>query len=183
MSHLDIATLVDYWTADLSDAETQAVEAHLFACDACTSEAERVAAVAHAFRTSIPPAISAAQLAELKARGLVIEENNFAPGTRTTVTFRPELDMMIHHLRGLDLAGAERVELVARSESAGVLHRDPYAPFDPVAGELLIACQKHFAQLPADIVFDVEVHRAGAAPVRSTYEMPHVFVSPPAPSA
>lgn len=184
MSHLDFETLVDYWTRDLSEAETEAVETHLFACDACTAEASRVAAVAGVFRGGIPPAISAAQLDELKARGLAIEENYFGPGTRTTVTFSSQLDLMIHHLTGLDLAGAERVELTVRSESMGVTHHDPFAPFDASRGEILIACQKHFAMLPHDIVFDVDVHRAGAAPTRTTYAMPHEFVvTPPAPSA
>ena len=184
MSHLDFATLVDYWTRDLSEAEAEAVEAHLFACDACTAEAERVMAVAGAFRSGIPPVINAVQLADLKTRGLAIEENYFAPGARTTVTFPARLDLMIHHLAGLDLATAERVELTVRSESAGVIHHDPFAPFDAPSGEILIACQKHFAAMPHDIVFDIQVHRAGAPPARATYEMPHVFaLTPPAPSS
>ena len=184
MSHLDFATLVDYWTRDLSAAQTDDVEAHLFACDACSAEAERVAKIAGVFRTFLPPAISPEQLDELKARGLAIEENRFAPGTRTTVTFPAQLDLLIHHLTGLDLSGADRVELTVRSASAGLVHHDPFAPFDAARGEVLIACQKHFAVFPPDIVFDVDVHRGSAPPARSTYEIPHVFaISPPAPSS
>jgi len=182
VSHLDFATLVDYWTRDLSPAQSEDVEAHLFACDACSAEAERVATIAGAFRGFLPPAISTAQLEELRGRGLAIEENDFVPGARTAVTFAPQLELMIHHLTGLDLAGAERVELTVRSESAGMLHHDPYAPFDAARGEVLIACQRHFAMMPRDIVFDVDVHRAAAPPVRATYAIPHVFI-PPAPSS
>jgi len=175
VSHLDPATLLDYWTRDLSPAEVDDVEAHLFACDACTAEAERYASIAAAFRAFLPPAIGPEQLAELRAQGLAIEENSFAPGTRTTVTFPARLDLMIHRLAGLDLVTAERVELTVRSATAGVVHHDPFAPFDAARGEVLIACQKHFAMFPHDIVFDVDVHRPGAPSVRSTYEIPHVF--------
>jgi hypothetical protein len=175
VSHLDPATLIDYWTRDVSPEQLDSVEIHLFACDACTAEAERYAKIAGALRGWLSPAISAAQLAELKAQGLVVEENTFAPGTRTTVTFGAQLDLMIHHLAGLDLASADRVELMVRSESAGLVHHDPFAPFDAARGEILIACQKHFALFPHDIVFDVDVHRSSGPPVRSTYELPHVF--------
>lgn len=184
MSHLDPATLLDYWTRDLSDAEVEAVEAHLFACDACTAEAERFSAIAGAFRGFVPPVINSEQLAALRAQGLAIEESSFLPGTRTVVTFGPQLDLMVHRLGGLDLAAADRVELTVRSESGALLHHDPYAPFDAARGEVLIACQKHFAMFPPDIVFDVDVHRAAAPPVRATYAIPHVFAfSPPAPSS
>jgi hypothetical protein len=176
VSHLALAALVAYWTRDLSPAETEEVEAHLFSCDACAAEAERVAAIAGAFRGQVPPAISAEQLAELRSRGLAIEENTFLPGARATVTFGSQLDLMIHHLSGLDLASAERVELTVRSEGAGMLHHDPFVPFDAARGEVTIACQRHFSLFPADIVFDVDVHRTGAPPVRTTYELPHVFV-------
>jgi hypothetical protein len=184
VSHLDPATLLDYWTRDLSPVELESVEAHLFACDVCTTEAERFARIAGAFRSFLPPAITGAQLDDLKAKGIAIEENSFTPGTRTTVTFGSQVDLLIHHLTGLDLASAERVELTVRSASAGLVHHDPFAPFDAARGEVLIACQKHFAAFPSDIVFDVDVHRASGRPVRSTYEMPHVFAfSPPGRSA
>lgn len=183
MTHLAPSTLVDYWTRDLSPPEVDDVEAHLFACDACAAEAERIAKIATALHGWLPPAISTDELAKVRTSGLVVEENTYVPGVRATVTFNANVDMMIHHLSGLDLAGAERVELTVRSESGGTLHHDPVVPFDVTRGEILIACQRHFAALPADVVFDVAVHGAGAPSV-STYELPHVFVvSPPAPSA
>lgn len=184
MSHLDFATLVDYWTRDMSPAEAEDVEAHLFECDACTVEASRVAKVTAAIRAQLPPAITTAELAQLRTRGLAIEENVFVPGKRATVTFGDKVDLMIHHLSGLDLAAAERVALTVRSERGGVLHHDPFVPFDAATGEVLIACQRHFSQLPHDVVFDVFIHRPAAPVAIATYELPHVFAfSPPAPSA
>jgi hypothetical protein len=165
--------LVEYFASDGSDE----IEEHLFGCDACATEAERVAAIVGAFRDQLPPVISHAQLADVARRGLAIEENTFHPGTRTAVTFAARLDLLVHHLAGLDLAGAERVDLTIRSEATGaVLYHDPLAPFDPASGEVLIACQRHFAMFPRDVVFDVEVHHRAAPPAVARYAIPHAFV-------
>lgn len=176
MSHLTHEQLVDYWTVELAADARDAIEDHLFACEPCAAEAERVAAIVAALRTQIPPVISADQLAALRAQGIAIEENTFLPGQRTSVTFAPGLDLMIHHLGGLDLADAERISLTVRSRASGaVLHHDPIAPFDRARGEVLIACQRHFATLPADPVFDLEIHRAAGAPSHASYDIPHKF--------
>jgi len=174
--------MVDYWAGDLDAADSQRVEEHLFACAACTAELERVARVAEALRTAIPAVVAAADMPALRARGLVVEENAFAPGTRREVTFRPGVDILIHRLQGMDLQRAERVHVSVRVESTGeVILEDPFAPFDRERGEVLIACQRHFAGLPPDIAFDVRAHgasaEAGPAVSTATFLVPHVFGS------
>lgn len=62
------------------------------------------------FRATIPPVISAGQLAALRARGLRIGENVVQPGQRTPLTFRADLDVLAHRLRGLDLSQADHVQ-------------------------------------------------------------------------
>jgi hypothetical protein len=174
---LPIDQLVDYWTNELDDAALAAVEEHLFGCASCTAAMERVQRVTGAFRSGLPPVITTAQLAELRTRGLAIEENAFAPDERREIRFPAHLDLLIHHLGGLSLHDAERVSLTVRSESSGiVIHEDPIAPFDRERGEILIACQKHFAAFPPDIVFDVRVHRPAQPPQVATYVLPHVFL-------
>jgi hypothetical protein len=173
MSHLTPQQLVDYWTAEPDDA---AIDEHVFSCDLCTRELERIQRVVAAFRGSMPPVISVEQLAALRNTGIKLEENAFMPGTRTEVTFARSLDVMVHHLAGLSLRDASRVSVTVRSESAGVvLHEDPIAPFDREQGEVLIACQAHFAALPTDIVFDVRVYRESDVEL-ATYSIPHLFV-------
>lgn len=168
--------LVAYWADDLDADDTARVEEHLFGCAACTVEAERIARIAQALRGVIPPVIARAQLEELRARGLTIADTTFAPGVRQAVTFERHVDLMIHHLGGLDLATAERVEVTVRSEATGaVVHADPWAPFDRDRGEVLIACQRHFSHLPHDVVFDVRVHRASGPAAVATFVVPHVF--------
>jgi hypothetical protein len=168
--------LVAYWANDLDAATLDAVEEHLFACDSCFASAERVAQLAQAFRSGIPPVISRSALDALRAQGLAIVENTFEGGKRQPVTFEVGVDLLIHRLGGLALADAERVEVTVRSESAGlVIFEDKFAPFDRERGEVLIACQRHFTAYPRDVVFDVRVHRAAAPLELTTYIIPHVF--------
>jgi hypothetical protein len=53
---------------------------------------------------------------------------------------------------------------------------EPFAPFDRERGEVLVACQQHFAELPPDVVFDVRVIPRGGPPARDVrYVVPHLF--------
>ncbi len=168
--------LVAYWANDLDAAAHDAVEDHLFACDLCFASAERVAQLAYAYRASVPPVISRAELDTLRARGIAMRENAFEPSKRTIATFEPDVDLLIHRLTGLDLATAERVHVIVRDESGGtVIFEERIAPFDRERGELLIACQRHFAAYPHDIVFDVRIFRPEREPELATYFIPHVF--------
>jgi hypothetical protein len=165
--------LVAYWVGDLDAAEVAAIDDHLFGCDACTEESGRLAGLVQAFRTQIPPVITRDELERLRAKGAVLVETAFLPG-RTQVVFDPRADLMIHRLGGLDLAHAERVEVTVRFESGGTAFEEPFAPFDRERGEVLIACQRHFAMFPPDVVFDVRVHTP-AAMTETTYVVPHVY--------
>jgi hypothetical protein len=171
--------LVDYWTSELDAAAVDAIEDHVFGCARCAAELERVHGLVAVFRDHLPPVISNEQLEELRAKGHVIVETTFEPGVRRGVTFEREYDFMIHRLGGLALGDATRVSVTVRLESTGdVVHVEPFAPFDRERGEVLIACQKHFANFPHDVVFDVRVHAASAPtmPKLATYSIPHVFV-------
>ncbi len=173
--------LVEYWAGDLDEADTDRIDEHLFACDACAAESARVARIARAFRAQIPVVVTSAQTAELRAQGLVVEERHFTPSTRTEVEFGRDVDVLIHHLSGMDLSRAERVELEVRVDSTGaVLFAEHFAPFDRDRGEVLIACQRHFAHLPGDVAFDVRIHEQDGRTIEATYLVPHLYPDRPA---
>lgn len=175
-AHVSDEQLVAYWANELGEGEVAAIDEHVFGCDRCASASARLAAIADGVRGMLPPVIGRAELDVLRARGMRIRENDFQPGTRTEVVFERDVELLVHHLRGLQLADAERVDVFVRSEAHGQIHHEPFAPFDRERGEVLIACQRHFSSLPPDVVFDVHVHHAGAtAPDVATYHMPHVF--------
>jgi anti-sigma factor RsiW len=172
-------TLVAYWAGDLPPAETDAVDAHVMSCAACAAASERVAIITEGVRATVSPVITARELGALRARGLRIEENPMRPGQRTPVVFGADLDLLIHRLGGLDLARAERVQVTVRVEDSGeVLLQNPAAPFDAGAGEVIIACQRHFSVFPSNIVVEVAVREPGGSETSATYTIPHRFERP-----
>jgi hypothetical protein len=182
MSHACLAPiawerLVDYWAGDLDRAAIDDVEEHLFGCETCSLESARVARIAQALRTAIPPVVTLEQTAELRSRGLVVEENRFEPNERREVVFGRGVDILIHRLGGMDLSSAERVRVDVRIESTGQLvFEEHFAPFDRERGEVLIACQRHFAALPPDVAFEVSVFEPDGRTSAASFMVPHVFV-------
>ena len=176
---VDHERLVAYWANDLKADEIAAIDEQIFSCDGCAHDAQRVSTVVEAFRSMLPPVISREQLDALRAEGRVIRDNEFEPGVRKTAVFERDVDLLIHHLRGLELADAERVSVVVRSEGSGAIFEELFAPFDRERGEVLIACQRHFASFPPDVAIDVRVYRSGAVaaavaePTVATYLIPH----------
>jgi hypothetical protein len=176
-SPVSFEMLVAYWSGDLDAAETDEIDAHIFGCATCTAASERVAAVTERLRSLEPPVISSARLAELRARGRRIEDNYLAPGARKKVIFDAQ-DFIVHHLGGLELAGVERVAVFVRVvETGDVVAEVPDAPFDAASGEVLIACQRHFAAFPPNVAFEVTAFRPGNEQKTSHYVVEHEFVA------
>lgn len=174
-SPLSWEDLVAYWANDLAPADMDRIDEHLMGCEPCSFESARLSAVVAALHEFVAPIVSRATLESLRARGLRIEENSFAPGERKSVVFAPGIDLLIHRLVGLDLASAKQVRVAVRVESTGaLLFEDPNAPFDPQEG-VLIACQRHFAKLPPDTVFEVRAVEASGAEHLAVYTIPHLF--------
>lgn len=173
---LSFETLVAYWAGELPSDETDAVDAHVMGCAACTRTSERVALITEGIRATISPCISRRALDALRARGLRVEENLVRPGERRPLTFRTDVDLLVHRLGGMDLSHTERVHVrVSVEETGALINENPAAPFDAAAGEVLIACQHHFSALPPNIVFEVSTVAAGASKVAATYTIAHHF--------
>jgi hypothetical protein len=165
---------VQYWAGDLEPAESERVDEHLMGCASCSAEAARVAAVVMALRELVPPVLSRASLRGLQARGLRVREDVFAPG-RKAVTFPRDVDLLILRLTGFDLASAVRVRVAVRRESTRELYvEEPNAPFDAQEG-VLIACQRHAAEMPPDVLFEVVAIDATGAERTVGYSIPHTF--------
>ncbi len=159
LNPLDWGTLVDYWAGDLDAAASDTVEDHLFGCADCTAAAARVAGVTEALRAALPPVVSRERIERLRARGARIRENDFLPGDRREVVFVRDADLLIHRLSGLDLTHADRVDFRIAAESTGeLLASVEGVPFDPNEGAVLVACQRHYATMPADTVISLAIH-------------------------
>lgn len=156
MSHLSGEELVAYFAGDHPDEAR--VEEHLFSCAACTREGERVAAVTEAMRAMINVVITRATVARLAARGLRIRESPASADVPNEAEFPADVDVLLHRLQGLDLTDASQVDVRVLVESSGhELSAVPAVPFDRDAGEILIACQRHFAAFPPDTLMEITV--------------------------
>lgn len=167
--------LVAYWAGELDEREVDRLDAHLIGCPTCSAESARVSAVTEALRAMTPPFIDHARLAALHAQGRAIRDNVIEPNERHTALFAAETDFLIHRLR-VDLSVATRVGVeITVEETGAVLLTEPSVPFDRDSGEVLIACQRHFASFPPNVVIEVHAHDAAGAETITRYPIPHVF--------
>lgn len=169
------ADLVRYWAGDLAPSELDRLDEHLMSCESCSAESARVAALARALADFIPPVVSQTQLGELRARGLSVEEHSFFPDVRQQAVFRAGVDVLVHRLTGFDLSTATRVEFSVQLEGTGeVFVEDPDVPFDPEGG-VLVACQRHFRDMPHEVVFEVRAVDASGVKRSVRYPIPHAY--------
>lgn len=168
--------LVAYWAGELAVADVDRLDEHLMGCAACTAASRGIAEIAATLRDMMSPFVTHAELESLRATGRRIRENPVQPGEREPVVFDAETDLLIHRLVGLDLEDATGIDVAVSVEETGqVMLHEPDVPFDPGSGELLVACQRHFASLPPNVVFETRVRHASGPDRVARYTVPHVF--------
>lgn len=149
--------LVRHWLHDLADDEADAIDEHVFGCAACFHASAQVAAMAQALATVIPPVPLDRDLELAEARGLRLLRTDLQPGVPVEVWFRAGIDLLVHRLVG-DLEDVEQVSVAVVLADGAPLVTFADVPFEPSAGVVLLACQRHFvAAFPPDV--DVVVHR------------------------
>ncbi len=170
------AQLVDYWAGDLDAVEVDRIDEHLMGCEHCSRESASIVRLVTALRGAVPPIVSADQVRELQACGLVVVTNDFVPDERKEAYFAVGVDLLVHRLGGLALGDATRVSVVVKAgPGEDTMMKDDFVPFDRDRGEILVACQRHFEGPPSDVVFEVHTHHESGAVTLARYLVPHVF--------
>jgi anti-sigma factor RsiW len=143
--------LIQYWLGELADADEQALEEHLFDCDACAGISGEVADLVDALRERVPATLTEAAIARLEQRGVRMRHTRIRPGERVSVPFGPDVDLLVHRLQ-IDLAAIERIDVEAASAGDGtILVAVPDVMFEPGRGEVNVVCFRHYAEaLPPD---------------------------------
>ena len=168
--------LVAYWAGDLDSARTDGVEEHLMGCDVCSAASGRISAVTETVRAMIPLFLSSERLAALRASGVRFVENPCVASVTRPALFPLGADVLLHRLGGLDLAHAASVGITVSLEDTGqVLLEEPRIPFEPVTGEVLVACQRHLGEEDRTVVFDVRATDASGAAKVTRFAVPHRF--------
>lgn len=170
-------TLVAWYAHELAESDSNELEEHLFSCDECAAASEELGRLVGGLREVVPPVISHALRDKLAAAGQRIL---FTPCTRdatATARFAPDIDLMVHALRG-DLSEAERVDVEVLRPDGSVEVSLHDVPFDPDAGEVLLACQRHYRRMFAEgeqPTFRVYVTEAGDRRRLGDYLVIHVW--------
>jgi hypothetical protein len=168
-------TLVALWSGDLPPDAAEALEEHLFSCDACADASERLGKLVSGLREVIPPVISHAHRDRLAAGGQRLRHTPVQSGVDTDAHFTSDVDLLIHVLKG-DLADADRVDLEVRDDQDVPFFHFPNVPFDGRSGEVLVACQRHFEHMTApagDPVFLVHAVEGGVSRQVGRYVVRH----------
>jgi hypothetical protein len=134
--------VLGWWIGELGAAEARRVEGHLFSCGSCSARAQLLAAVGEGVRGLVregrlPAVLSAIVVERLQLEGRRIREYRVAPGGGVQCTVGPEDDVVLARLSAR-FEGVTRVDLVSRVDD-GPEQRYADLPFDPAAGELIVA--------------------------------------------
>ena len=149
--------LVRFWLDELPEQEALALEDHVFECDACDGSLRRFAGIAQGIRAmlamrDLPPLLTAAELADLQARGMRVDVEHLAPGATSKRPVDPSLDGLVWILHA-ELTEAVRVDLEICDPQGARLLLLPDAPVDRDTQSVILACSRHTAQVaPASII-------------------------------
>lgn len=129
---IDAAILSDYWLGLLPESEEEAVEEHLFGCDACGARLREVIALvdrvqALAREGDLQIVVNDDYLKRAAQDGLHIREYTVPRGGRVECTVTAEDDLLVGRLVA-DLGGAQRVDLSLCDENGVEQMRLPDIP-------------------------------------------------------
>jgi hypothetical protein len=147
---IDAAIFADYWLAALASPEQEAVEEHLFECDACGARLREVIALAEGVRSlalegCLRMVVSDVFLERLAAEGLHVRQYAPLPGGGVQCTVTAEDDILIARLVA-NFSGANRVDLCICDERGVEQLRLPDIPFRSWASSVALQESITFAK-------------------------------------
>jgi Putative zinc-finger len=164
---LAFADVVDYWAGELTRAEADRIEEHVFVCDACAREladgevlARSIGAVARDGR--LQSVVTEAILNRLAADGVRIRMFTLEGSGIVPCAVWAGDDLIVSRIRA-DFADAESVTIVTRLPSGEEVARLADIPVRPGQREILNTYSAaHLRQLPATRVSVSVIARIGS---------------------
>lgn len=135
---IDAAVLADYWLGALAGAEEEAVEEHLFGCDACGARLRETIALAEGVKEvaregNLLMIVTDTFLKQVAVEGLRVREYAPPRGGSVQCTVSTEDDFLIGRLHA-DLSGWSRLDLAICDERGAEKLRLADIPFRPESG-------------------------------------------------
>ena len=160
--HLDRDALLDYWLGDTDADATEAIDAHLMACDDCGAVLDEVIALSRGVRDAfargeVAAMVTGAFVERLKAAGHQVHEYRVPRNGSVVCALAPGDDQLVSRLDA-PLAGVSRVDAVFTCSFApGQPERLHDIPFDAASGEVLFAPKMSFVRPLASHDFVVQL--------------------------
>jgi hypothetical protein len=134
--------LLAYWLDELDDAGVEAIEEHLFRCDACGARLRELIQLGTAVRNALlngnfGTVVTPAFIRRLLGAGMRLREYHVEPGGSVNCTVAPDDDLVISHLRA-ELGDVRQVDLVVDDGHGGAAHRARHVAFDAASGEVTV---------------------------------------------
>lgn len=167
------ARIAEWFLGDLAPADQPSFEEHLFACDVCTQEARVFAALAQAIRLMSDTETLLTQEAweALAASGEPFGQGIVAPGGELEARFAPGTERFVIRMRVPPATGPLAFEML--SPAGATAFHAPDVPFDAEAGEVRVACRRHFGAIVPVIRFRI----SSGGRVLGEYVVRHVLES------
>jgi anti-sigma factor RsiW len=133
--------LIDYWAQDSTPEETERIEEHLFACDACHARLTQIAELAGGVarvvsgRGGLVLPMTTSLVDRLQARGVRMRHYRLGPGDVVPCGVGAEDDLLVTWLRA-ELEGVSRVDITMRNEQ-GPMGRIEDVPIDAITGQVI----------------------------------------------
>lgn len=182
---IDRALLADYWLAALAQPEEDAVEEHLFGCEACAARLRETVAFAEGIRNlardgALRLVVSDAFVRRAVEQGVRVREYAVPAGGSVACTVTAEDDMLISRLAA-NLRDAKRVDLCFCDERGVEQLRLPDIPVR--AGAAGVAVQHsitHAKALPSGVLIArlLSVEEDGAERLIGEYTFNHTRTLP-----
>jgi hypothetical protein len=177
---IDAVVLGDYWLSALPEAEEEAVEVHLFACDECGTRLRVVIALAEGIRNlaregSLRMVVSDEFLRRTEKEGLRVRQYAPPRGGGVQCTVAAEDDILIGRLAA-DLRGAKRVDLSICDERGAQRLRLQDIPVNSGAGSVIYQESIAFAKaMPTSVIIMrmVAVDETGGEHLLGEYTFNH----------
>ena len=165
---LSIGELSDYWTADATPDQVERIEAHVFACTACTE----LLAAADELRRSIGDLarngglqafVTDSLLNQLASDGVRVRSFAMDPGGSVQCAVWDDDDVLVTRLRA-DFRGVTAVDAVLRLDTGEEWGRTSDVPVPAGSHELIMALPAEFVRRAPEVPIRLSLRSTSASP-------------------
>lgn len=166
------------WTLGETPAEgLEALEDHLFACDACGRRTTKIETLIRRLSSTLPSVLTPDRRQRVEASVTPLPVTPVSPGERATLQLGGPAQIGFWVMRAA-LGGVERLDCELHTPDGSPLATIPDVPFDAERGEVVLCCQTHYKALgyPDDMVARVVSVEPAGRRALGEYHLHHVFV-------